>query len=371
MPNKHNILTKTQQEHFLRYGEINLKQKEVQLVEITDAEIRSIIPCERPQGLVRWGTYVGITKCKKCIQCQIQKMRRLEGAMLYESIKYGAGNSWFVTLTHDHESIPRNSIGIPTLDKDYAKKFIKRLRYYYDQFHKDIFKWRPHHEKPRMKMLFCGEYGGRNKRPHYHMQIHGLSDDIIHRAWHDVENKKSPGIIHTLPIKPGATQYILKDMVKQMTNEGESFESDLHFGQETKYDHVTGLYYNLQPPFIIKSQGLFNFQDYVKQNPQRIQQMRDCHDTYQAGFNEFVFSSTTGTHIYPVPDTLANLVWNTPQRKRQRGEAIYKSLQKRIEDEKHEMRMSGDKRTFIQKMESRKSIRARRATSSNFGKFKI
>lgn len=93
--------------------------------------------------------------CGKCLGCKMdyakEKAKRLE----LES-RYTLGN-WFITLTYDDEHLPHNG-RIPTLHKNDLQKFIKRLRRY-NEYNYDF----------KIKYLASGEYGGKTKRPHYHI----------------------------------------------------------------------------------------------------------------------------------------------------------------------------------------------------------
>lgn len=63
--------------------------------------------------------------------------------------------AFFVTFTYDQEHVPMTKNGFMTLNKKHVQLFFKKLR------HK-------HHGK-QIKYYAAGEYGGKGKRPHYHI----------------------------------------------------------------------------------------------------------------------------------------------------------------------------------------------------------
>lgn len=63
-----------------------------------------------------------------------------------------AGPAWFATLTYGPEEIPENG----SLRADDVTRFLKRLR-----------------KGERLSYYYCGEYGERTDRPHYHAVLYG------------------------------------------------------------------------------------------------------------------------------------------------------------------------------------------------------
>lgn len=109
--------------------------------------------------------------CGKCIGCQLKKscewaLRCIHEASLYEE------NS-FVTLTYDDEHLPKDW----SLDKSHMQKFFKRLR---RQNGKGI------------RYLYCGEYGDRTYRPHYHIALFNWMPRD-----REIYNKHSKGVLYS------------------------------------------------------------------------------------------------------------------------------------------------------------------------------
>jgi len=76
----------------------------------------------------------------------------------------------WVTLTYDQTPFDDNNM--MTLDKTDFQKFIKRLR-----------KKKRDFSKQSIKYYACGEYGSKNKRPHYHAIIFNSCPQHIQSVW--------------------------------------------------------------------------------------------------------------------------------------------------------------------------------------------
>lgn len=124
--------------------------------------------------------------CGKCVGCRLDYSREWCGRIVMESFDY-PDNSLFVTLTYDDDHIPcmlsdgsgkivrgaesGNKFGMigGTLQKKDIQDWLKRLRrtvdYNYD------------HPDP-IRYYLAGEYGSNTHRPHYHVCLFGLPDDL-------------------------------------------------------------------------------------------------------------------------------------------------------------------------------------------------
>lgn len=93
--------------------------------------------------------------CHNCIGCRIYRscqwgLRCMHEAQMHQD------NS-FLTLTYAPEYEPKDG----KLVKDDMQKFFKRLRFQLDK------------QNIKVRYLYCGEYGGQTKRPHYHAILFG------------------------------------------------------------------------------------------------------------------------------------------------------------------------------------------------------
>lgn len=96
--------------------------------------------------------------CGKCYQC---KQRRVSGwsfRLLKEAER--SCSAFFVTLTYDSEHMPLTSKTYMTLFKRHLTLWFKKLRKINDT---------------TLKYYAVGEYGGKSKRPHYHVILFNAS----------------------------------------------------------------------------------------------------------------------------------------------------------------------------------------------------
>ena len=91
--------------------------------------------------------------CGKCIGCFARRAQEWGIRAQHEAFMNEC--NCFVTLTYDPHHLPADR----ALDEEHMRNFIKRLR-------KKI-------APVKIKYLYCGEYGPRTGRPHYHICIFG------------------------------------------------------------------------------------------------------------------------------------------------------------------------------------------------------
>lgn len=115
--------------------------------------------------------------CGKCPECY---KRRISGwsFRLMQEDKHST-MAVFSTLTYTTEHVPMTRNGYMTLDKKDIQDFFKRLRAIHYEYEKanDV-------TLPPIKYYAVGEYGGRFRRPHYHVLIFNATPAAIDRAWH-------------------------------------------------------------------------------------------------------------------------------------------------------------------------------------------
>lgn len=101
-----------------------------------------------------------LVPCGHCIGCRLDYARQWAERSVHEAEKYE--HNYFLSLTYDDESLPKNEKGIPTLIHDEISDFMKRLRFAL----KDKF------GIEGVRFFGCGEYGTHGERlinPHYHI----------------------------------------------------------------------------------------------------------------------------------------------------------------------------------------------------------
>lgn len=92
--------------------------------------------------------------CGRCMGCRLEKSRQWALRCVHESKLYD--DNCFVTLTYDPEHLPKDG----SLNKKHMQDFIKRVRRRFDD--------------RAIRVFYCGEYGDRLGRPHYHIIFFNL-----------------------------------------------------------------------------------------------------------------------------------------------------------------------------------------------------
>lgn len=124
----------------------------------------------------------------------------------------------FATLTYDDDNVP------DTLEKRDLQLFFKRLR--------------KNAVRP-IRYFACGEYGERNKRPHYHAVLFGLDErdrDLLHDSW-------GLGRTQTVNVTAAAIAYTAGYTAKK-----QGFRKGLNVDE--KIDVATGIIQKWQHPFL-------------------------------------------------------------------------------------------------------------------------
>lgn len=100
--------------------------------------------------------------CGQCIGCRLRRSREWAIRCMHEKASHK--NAEFLTLTYNEDNLPSDY----SLSVDHFQRFLKRLRKNYGRF----------------KYYYCGEYGPRTGRPHYHALIYGLTfpDKVYHKS---------------------------------------------------------------------------------------------------------------------------------------------------------------------------------------------
>ena len=93
--------------------------------------------------------------CGQCIGCRLERSREWALRCVHEASMHE--HNCFITLTYNAENIPPDG----GLRKKHYQDFMKRFR-------KSI-------APTKVKYYYCGEYGDKNNRPHYHALIFGYN----------------------------------------------------------------------------------------------------------------------------------------------------------------------------------------------------
>ncbi len=114
--------------------------------------------------------------CGQCIGCRLDRSREWAIRCVHEAQLYS--ENCFLTLTYSNEFLPADC----SLDERHFQRFIKRLRRRFSG--------------QRIRYFYCGEYGERLHRPHYHACLfnfdfpdkvpvndHLYRSDLLERLW--------------------------------------------------------------------------------------------------------------------------------------------------------------------------------------------
>lgn len=121
-------------------------------------------------------------ECFPCGKCKACRSLRTQGwvfrLLQEEKISQSA---YFITLTYANENLHYGVDGKPVLCKRDLQLFFKRLRKAHG-VHRRLLS---NHEKftSEIKYYAVGEYGGRFKRPHYHVILFNADPQLVEKTW--------------------------------------------------------------------------------------------------------------------------------------------------------------------------------------------
>ena len=99
--------------------------------------------------------------CGRCFECKVAKSTEWSNRIALEAMEHE--ENCFITLTYDNQYLPENN----SLRRKDLQDFIKRLRRRY--------------EDRKIRYFYCGEYGSKGLRPHYHMILFGY--DFVDKTY--------------------------------------------------------------------------------------------------------------------------------------------------------------------------------------------
>lgn len=130
--------------------------------------------------------------CGKCPNCAKRRASAWSFRLMQEA--KSSINAHFITLTYDTAKVPITRNGYMEIKKRDLQLFFKRLR----------------KASPRsisIKYYAVGEYGGRTKRPHYHLILYNAKLELIQPAW-------NLGNVHYGKLEEASVGYTLKYISK-------------------------------------------------------------------------------------------------------------------------------------------------------------
>lgn len=160
--------------------------------------------------------------CGRCIGCRLSRSKEWALRCVHEASCHQ--ENCFITLTYGPEHLPPDG----GLRKKHVQDFFKRLR-------KKI-------QPRKVKYYYCGEYGDKNNRPHYHILLFGynFTDWILlpHRSpsGHDLYTSPSleklwgKGFVQIGDVSFESAQYVARYIMKKVLGKAKD-----------QIDEVTGL----------------------------------------------------------------------------------------------------------------------------------
>lgn len=188
--------------------------------------------------------------CGQCMSCRLEQSRQTAIRACNEAQMYA--HNCFITLTVDDDHMEEIFGPEQGLQKRPFQLFAKRLRKKYsglsfierpDFWHKRSWNCNP------IRILWCGEYGSQNMRPHYHACIFNFDfeDKILWQVRNGVSIYRSPSLEQLWPygfstvgeVNFESAAYLARYVTKKITGK----QSDAHY-----FDSATGVIRN--PDFI-------------------------------------------------------------------------------------------------------------------------
>lgn len=145
--------------------------------------------------------------CGKCPDCRARRASGWSFRLMQECKK--SSSAHFITLTYDPNHIPLSGNTFPTLNKRDVQLFFKRLRKAHEKDTRGALSLDdlPLQVLPKIRYYAVGEYGGKFKRPHYHVILFNADITLIQSAW-------QLGQVHYGTVTPASVGYTLKYVSK-------------------------------------------------------------------------------------------------------------------------------------------------------------
>lgn len=180
--------------------------------------------------------------CGNCIGCRLERSRQWAVRCTHEASLYDS--NCFVTLTFNPKAYAKDC---PTgsLDRRHVQLFMKRLRKRFSD--------------RKIRSFYCGEYGEKNGRAHYHLALFNVDfpdkeywksvnghkyfrSQILESIWSDPETKESKGhcVIGDLTFESAA--YVARYCLKKINGR----EAEDHY---TRVNPQTGEIFKILPEF--------------------------------------------------------------------------------------------------------------------------
>ena len=215
---------------------------------LTEANRKQKLVFKKPEGFIETKDNTQKVSCGKCISCKLSYAKEWALRITHDS-SLNKENS-FITLTFNDKYLP-NDHGVHRED---VVQFIKRLR---------------RRTGKKFKTFYCGEYGEKYSRPHYHIILLGYDfpdkqflktspsgntlweSKRLTKTWSDPKTKESKGWANIGEVTYDSAGYVARYCMKKQKDHRKYEFVD-------GYDEETGEIYkhNLPSEFIGMSQGI-------------------------------------------------------------------------------------------------------------------
>jgi hypothetical protein len=186
--------------------------------------------------------------CGRCIGCRLERSKEWALRCVHEASCHE--ENCFITLTYNAENLPPDG----GLRKKHVQDFFKRLR-------KAI--------SPRkVKYYYCGEYGDKNNRPHYHILLFGynFTDWLLlpHKSpsGHDLytsptlEKLWGKGFVQIGDVSFESAQYVARYIMKKVLGKGkDQVDPDTGLKPYERINSFTGEIHEVLPEYTDMSRG--------------------------------------------------------------------------------------------------------------------
>lgn len=143
--------------------------------------------------------------CGKCFECRKRFASNWSFRLMQEYKVSSSGQ--FITLTYDTKHVPISPNGFMELRKRDLQLFFKRLRKAHLRGIKGNMGGSDTVSYGRIKYYAVGEYGGKTRRPHYHIILFNSRVELIQKAW-------DKGDVHYGSLTEASVGYTLKYVCK-------------------------------------------------------------------------------------------------------------------------------------------------------------
>lgn len=186
--------------------------------------------------------------CGRCIGCRLERSKEWALRCVHEASTHQ--ENCFITLTYNAEHLPPDG----GLRKKHVQDFFKRLR-------KKI-------QPRKVKYYYCGEYGDKNNRPHYHILLFGynFTDWILlpHKSpsGHDLytsptlEKLWGQGFVQIGDVSFESAQYVARYIMKKVLGKGkDQIDEKTGLKPYERYNSFTGELTEVLPEYTDMSRG--------------------------------------------------------------------------------------------------------------------